>query len=302
MENAAMSLAKSFTARPRSFDVIVDALAARGPVKKLREHDVMALCPVHDDRTPSLHVTYKPHEEKTLVHCQACKSTISAADVMDALGLTVDAMFDKPLERTDRSEWKAQRSAKTRAKKTPRAKLPERLVSKVQDEPEVPKSAWRRGHSLRIHRRRWNRRAAGHPARGRRRRRTTQAFRTVVRVTCNRAACAHQAQGLHPCALQPASGEECNRGGATRVDCGGREVMLTRPRQRALWRQQTRRVPAPGQCSSPTPALGQTSKLWSTATLPARNRSCPSTNSSRQLSRPPESRCCCRQLTNRKRI
>ena len=137
-----MSLAKSFTARPRSFDVIVDALAARGPVKKLREHDVMALCPVHDDRTPSLHVTYKPHEEKTLVHCQACKSTISAADVMDALGLTVDAMFDKPLERTDRSDWNAHKPTKTRAKKTPRAKLPERLVSKVQAEPEVPKNAW----------------------------------------------------------------------------------------------------------------------------------------------------------------
>ena len=107
-----MTLASSLSARPRSFDVIVDALAARGPVKKLREHDVMALCPVHDDRTPSLHVTYKPHEEKTLVHCQACKNTISAADVMDALGLTVDAMFDKPLERTDRSEWKTQRLRK----------------------------------------------------------------------------------------------------------------------------------------------------------------------------------------------
>lgn len=137
-----MTLASSLSARPRSFDVIVDALAARGPVKKLREHDVMALCPVHDDRTPSLHVTYKPHEEKTLVHCQACKNTISAADVMDALGLTVDTMFDKPLERTDRTDWKTQRPAKTRTKKTPRAKLPERLVSKVEAEPEIPKNAW----------------------------------------------------------------------------------------------------------------------------------------------------------------
>lgn len=62
---------------------------------------VMALCPAHDDRSPSLSVRYTG--DRTLVHCFAgCEP----ADVLDRLGLELGDLFD------DYAGWRAEHAGR----------------------------------------------------------------------------------------------------------------------------------------------------------------------------------------------
>lgn len=53
-----------------------------------------ALCPVHNEKTPSLHITEKG--DKILMHCFGCGA--NGAEVISALGLELGHLFDKPLD------------------------------------------------------------------------------------------------------------------------------------------------------------------------------------------------------------
>lgn len=53
-----------------------------------------ALCPVHNEKTPSLGITLKG--DKILMHCFGCGA--NGSEVMDALGLSIGELFDKPLD------------------------------------------------------------------------------------------------------------------------------------------------------------------------------------------------------------
>jgi hypothetical protein len=83
-----------------SFDNLHEILTGRGPVRPGGRDQFTALCPVHEDSTPSLSVTWKHGHAGgvTLVNCFACSAT--AQDVVDALGLTLADLYDEPLERT----------------------------------------------------------------------------------------------------------------------------------------------------------------------------------------------------------
>jgi DNA primase len=54
----------------------------------------MAACPAHDDRTPSLSVR-ETDDGRVLIHCFA---ECAIEDVLEAMGLTVSDLFDRPLQ------------------------------------------------------------------------------------------------------------------------------------------------------------------------------------------------------------
>lgn len=75
-----------------SAEALLERLAGvkgRGPGRWI------ACCPAHEDAKPSLTIT--EDHDRVLVHCHAgCK----AEEILGAVGLTFDALFDKPLERS----------------------------------------------------------------------------------------------------------------------------------------------------------------------------------------------------------
>jgi hypothetical protein len=78
------------TATITAFDRVVAALEAHGSRLVHRQRGIMAQCPVHADRNPSLGVTET--DGRVLVKCYAgCETT----DVLAALGLAWGDLFDK---------------------------------------------------------------------------------------------------------------------------------------------------------------------------------------------------------------
>lgn len=59
-------------------------------VKRISESRYVALCPCHNDKTPSLAVTLKP-DGVTLIHCFGCGA--SGLDICNALGIAPTALF-----------------------------------------------------------------------------------------------------------------------------------------------------------------------------------------------------------------
>ena len=57
----------------------------------------MAGCPVHDERTPSLHITWRggPRGGGVLLYCHGCQA--QAEQIVEALGLTMSDLFDLSL-------------------------------------------------------------------------------------------------------------------------------------------------------------------------------------------------------------
>jgi hypothetical protein len=69
-------------------------------VRQTGEHKYLACCPVHGDRNPSMSLSEVIGDDgnrKVLVHCFACHA--GAQEVVEALGLPMSVLFEKPLPR-----------------------------------------------------------------------------------------------------------------------------------------------------------------------------------------------------------
>lgn len=112
-----------------SLDRVWDALDDLGlrPQKARGARDFMAYNPLFDERTPSLHVTWK--NGATLLHLMSAPDT-PIDDLLDALGLRKSDLFDEPLQRSNAprsSRSPRQRRAATGRKKSGRP--PKRLTA-----------------------------------------------------------------------------------------------------------------------------------------------------------------------------
>ena len=83
----------------------------------------MACCPVHDDSTPSLHVTWRNFERGggVLLCCHGCKAP--ADQITQALGLDLKDLFDQPLPERDRAWTRSSKSPSRRLAGARRGKL-----------------------------------------------------------------------------------------------------------------------------------------------------------------------------------
>ena len=76
-------------------------------VKQTSENQWVACCPAHDDKFPSLSV--KRDDDRILMHCFAgCQID----DVLDAIGLGIGDLYDKPLthHKSPLTAWERRRS------------------------------------------------------------------------------------------------------------------------------------------------------------------------------------------------
>lgn len=112
-------------AGPRaSLDRVLKAFEAQGlTIQNHRLDSFMASCPVHDDNTPSLHVTWRRGERGggVLLHCHGCQA--HAEQIVEALGLTMTDLFDEPLPERDRSLDRVGKSTARRRAGQRRGKL-----------------------------------------------------------------------------------------------------------------------------------------------------------------------------------
>jgi hypothetical protein len=80
--------------------VIDDLLDRLDKVRQTGEHKYLACCPVHGDRNPSMSLSEVIGDDgnrKVLVYCFACHA--GAQEVVEALGLSMSVLFEKPLDR-----------------------------------------------------------------------------------------------------------------------------------------------------------------------------------------------------------
>ena len=74
-----------------AYEGLITALEGNGSkIKRLNQREVMAQCPAHEDRNPSLHVT--DSNGKVLLYCHA---GCAGKSILDALGLGDEALFDE---------------------------------------------------------------------------------------------------------------------------------------------------------------------------------------------------------------
>jgi len=80
-------------AHPRTpLETVIDALAARGKKPRGNDRGWTALCPAHEDNTPSLSIGVGA-DDRVLIHCHAgCQQT----DILNALDLTLADLFAGP--------------------------------------------------------------------------------------------------------------------------------------------------------------------------------------------------------------
>lgn len=67
-------------------------------VHNITPHSVMFQCPVHSERTPSAHATWRPRPGEagyTMVYCHGCHAR--GEEIAAALGLSLSELFDEPL-------------------------------------------------------------------------------------------------------------------------------------------------------------------------------------------------------------
>lgn len=86
-----------------SLDRVLEAAQRAGlRTRTARTNECMVTCPVHDEKTPSMHVTWASGQRGgfVLLHCFGCGS--KAEDLVEALGLTLADLFDEPLPERDR--------------------------------------------------------------------------------------------------------------------------------------------------------------------------------------------------------
>lgn len=97
-----------------SLDRVYDALAQGGYRPAGRTRDFMALCPAHEEKTPSLHVTYSLAERggQVALWCHGCRA--EARDIAGALGLTMADLFDNPPPQREERRFPTVRRAAAR--------------------------------------------------------------------------------------------------------------------------------------------------------------------------------------------
>lgn len=66
-----------------------------------------ACCPVHGDRNPSMSIAVR--DSLILCHCHACGA--NGLEVVAAVGLKPDVLFDKPFEREEDKHWMLNKKA-----------------------------------------------------------------------------------------------------------------------------------------------------------------------------------------------
>ena len=85
-----------------SFDRVIEALRSGGSRVGPGNNSVKAQCPVpsHEDRSPSLSVTWRDSGGSglTLLNCHGCGAP--AIDIADALGLTLADLYDEPMPKS----------------------------------------------------------------------------------------------------------------------------------------------------------------------------------------------------------
>ena len=98
----------TFAARPSglrsSLDRVLKAFERQGlTVRTYRPDSFMAGCPVHEDSTPSLHVTWRQGHRGggVLLYCHGCQAT--GEQIVEAVGLSLADLFDEPLPERDRA-------------------------------------------------------------------------------------------------------------------------------------------------------------------------------------------------------
>lgn len=74
-----------------------------GSLEKVRRQgkNYTACCPVHDDNSPSMSI--REVDDKILIYCHACGA--KGPEVVQAIGLKPDVLFDKPFEREEDKHW-----------------------------------------------------------------------------------------------------------------------------------------------------------------------------------------------------
>lgn len=115
--------------------------------RTLSANELMVQCPVHPDKEPSLHVTWRRGSSGsglTLLHCQACKTAATGEDLAIGLGLTLSDLYDEPLPERSRSARQHIRSPARRRAGSRRGKpgrLPEPILRRAPT-PEAPPHQW----------------------------------------------------------------------------------------------------------------------------------------------------------------
>lgn len=132
-EGAPQRLSQAHASIDRVWDVLFDL--GLQPQKGRGARDFMAFNPIFDERSPSLHVTWK--NGSTLLHLMSAPDT-PIADLVDALGLAQSDLFDEPLPK--KSAPRSSRSPRQRRAGTGRKKSgrpPRRLTAPEKIDPST---------------------------------------------------------------------------------------------------------------------------------------------------------------------
>ena len=113
-----------------SLDRVYAALQQAGCEPKGGRDDFFALCPVHDESTPSLHITYasggREGGGKVALMCHGCDAR--APQVVEALGLTLADLFDDPPPVREQSGLALPQRRRGPSRRQRLGPLPKRLV------------------------------------------------------------------------------------------------------------------------------------------------------------------------------
>ena len=129
-----------------SLDRVLSAAAAAGlKVVRRGQYDYQLSCPVHEDKTPSLSVSWKvgPKGGTTVLHCHGCQAP--AGDIAGALGLAMTDLFDEPPQRTHDPRDLVGRHARARQagkRRGRRGPLPRRITSENSAVPDGQAPPW----------------------------------------------------------------------------------------------------------------------------------------------------------------
>lgn len=105
-----------------SYERVVSAVTEAGGEIRRHSDYVMTTCPVHDDRKPSVSITYLPQQAKTRVKCFACGDDNTA--ILEAWGLAVADLYDEPRSGSSRDSKPTTKQAPPRASQSPQPTRP----------------------------------------------------------------------------------------------------------------------------------------------------------------------------------